>query len=51
MEEEASSKMRSTRWEEFQEKAKDDPELAEHLKVAAEVIRRYNDTFRQLADC
>ena len=31
-------------WVELQEKAKDDPELAEKLEVAKRVIERYSET-------
>jgi hypothetical protein len=42
---------RSRIWTELQEKAKDDPELAEKLKVAQRVMKKYNETFQRLADC
>ena len=42
---------RSRIWTELQEKAKDDPELAEKLKVAQRVMEKYNETFQRLADC
>jgi len=45
-----SPKLRSTRWEELQEKAKHDPELARMLAVGEDVIQRYSDTLRLLAD-
>jgi len=38
-------------WAELQEKAKDDPELAEKLKVAQRVVDKYSETFQRLADC
>jgi len=35
---------------ELNEKAKDDPELAEHLEVARQVMERYSETLQRLAD-
>ena len=37
-------------WLELQEKAKDDPELAEKLEVAKSVMKRYSKTLQRLAD-
>jgi hypothetical protein len=45
-----NEKCRSTRWAELEEKAKDDPQLAEQLKVAKRVMERYSDTLQRLAD-
>ncbi|MFY9855657.1 MAG: hypothetical protein WAK26_17440 [Terracidiphilus sp.] len=42
---------RSQTWAELHEKAKDDPEFAEKLKVAQRVIDKYSETFQQLANC
>ncbi len=47
-----SGKDRHSRlWTELIKKAKDDPELAEHLEVAQRVIERYRETLRRLAQC
>ena len=35
---------------EIKEKAKDDPEFAEQIRVARQVIERYADTLERLAD-
>jgi hypothetical protein len=37
-------------WDELQEKAKDDPELARHLEAAECVIEKYSETLKRLAD-
>jgi hypothetical protein len=37
-------------WVEFQEKTKDDPELARKLEVAKRVTERYCETLQRLAD-
>jgi hypothetical protein len=37
-------------WEELQEKAKGDPELAKQLEVAMSIIERYSETLQMLAD-
>jgi len=37
-------------WAELQEKAKDDPELARTLEIAKDVMERYSDTLKRLAD-
>jgi len=42
---------RSQIWAELLEKAKDDPELAEKLKVAQNVTERYSEAFQRLAGC
>jgi hypothetical protein len=41
---------RSPLWTELQEKAKDDPELAEKLETARRVIERYSEALQRLAD-
>jgi hypothetical protein len=38
-------------WTELQEKAKDDPELAEQLKAAKSVIETNREVLQRLADC
>ena len=38
-------------WAELQEKAKDDPELAEQLKAAKSVIETNSEVLQRLADC
>jgi hypothetical protein len=38
-------------WAELQEKAKDDPELAEQLKAAKSVIETNREVLQRLADC
>jgi len=40
----------SPRWLEFQEEAKDDPELSRKLEVAQRVIERYSEALQRLAD-
>jgi len=35
---------------ELQEKAKDDPQLAQKLEVAKRVMERYSETLQKLAD-
>lgn len=37
-------------WTELLERAKDDPELAEHLSAAKNVLDRYRETLQRLAD-
>jgi hypothetical protein len=37
-------------WTELQEKAKDDPKLAEQLEAAKQVMERYSETLQWLAE-
>jgi hypothetical protein len=48
--EKLSSDRDSPLWVELQERAKDDPELAEHMNAAKRVSERYRETFQGLAD-
>ncbi len=41
---------RSRIWVELQEKAKDDPQLAEQIVAAKRVMERYSETLQRLAD-
>jgi len=45
-----SDNRHSRLWAEIQEKAKDDPQLAEQLEVAKRVMERYSETLQKLAD-
>lgn len=48
--EKLGSDRNSPLWMELQKRAKDDPELAEHVDAAKRVTERYRESFQRLAD-